>query len=1537
MAALAPPGQRTTKTPEHKRSQVGKRQPRPVTLPALVASDQALQTKLTVSEPDDQLENEADRVAQHVMRMRAPSVAQAGEDDDASQNAAFKIHRSPLPEAHEDDDVQRKCDECNDEDQVQRQGDFFDQPPPQPLEEEEEAPAVQAKGARARRSRKRGGSPPHDFPARLAAARRGGEEIPTPLRHFMEARFQHGFQRVRVHHDAAASKLASSIQARAFTVGQHVFFNQGEFQPHTQQGRSLVAHELTHVLQQRGRLHSVQREVMERTEAAQVTEPDTAHERAAEQLSFEQLSKLFGWREQALPPLVFEALRSLMTRALNVVAFRESLAILALDEAGASVRRFVRSPSRELTLELQKPSDTAPVATRWELEFLDGARPKASGGGDVTIHTDEDTIAVRDATGSKPPPVPAAEAPLPQASTLPATDTTAAPQPAPSAAEPAAPAAVANEAGAASAQAAPAPLAEPAPVTPTAEEGFFPSSPEQDPSFQAVTASAGSAAAKTSEHSEGSALAANAKDAAQVAPGEQLSQAQSNKADQLQAAKTPAFDRAAFVKAVLDKVRATAPGTLEQAGSFARDHKAGLEKSVGQAATTQTDNTSGELKTLTDAAPNTSAVPPRTTAEFTPEAVGAPPADIRAERAVPPERPESQVEGAIDANQQAAQARLDELGFTNAEETFAKSNDPEMLGTLDAKHGFDADAAAAPVAFREGEQAMRADAMNDAGALGQQKLGAMFASRSQAVGQVAAGQLGGKTSVETKRAAVVAEVNRIFTSTETKVKARLTTLKQTVSSTFKTESQRALDTFTSRVVSAEKRWEERAFLDQAADKIGSAILGIPTELEADLQATRDAFIREMTEIVERLAVTVETELNAAKGDISAGRAELKKFLDGLEPSLATLKGRLSAEFSGKFGTLETQVQNAQAGLVTGLAEQFKARLDESNRLLTEVRERNRDVFDVLADGIKTVRDKTIGLLEKMQAVFQDGVDTLMRVLDDPITFAANFLAGIAQGVQGFAANIGKHLKAGLIEWLTGSVAGAGVTLPTSLDVKGIVGFILQLLGLTVDNVKARARVIWGEKIVRAIELGVEGAQKAIELFNILQTEGVGGLFNYLKEKFVEFKDAALQKIRDAIGLELVEAAVKKIASLLIPGGAFLQAVLSIVDTVFFFIRNADRLADLVQTVISAVKDILAGNVGALAAKVEAVMASTIPVVLDFLATLIGIGGKITEIIQKALKSVTQPIQDAIDAVLLAIKKAVGGFIDRILGKGGAKGGAEAAAEVAPGTPMTTEQIIAAVVPTLSEPTKSTDPAEALAEKKAQAEELKRKFQPSAPEGKTLKITFIDRSTEQVADDREVDMEVGFSPGTPATAKVGKDELPPTNVIPGGVGAAGALGPVIADPLTEKPGNTRGRPPGSASPGSWSLLRQARRVSDGASVYVRGHLLNQNLHGPNDIWNLVPLTRSLNSTHEAQAESKIKKHVLENHGIARYEISLDYSSPPDRDGKPPTNAALLAAEQQLPRAISLKAVELDRHPSGGFKPGKILVSTTLKHTLEDTDI
>jgi hypothetical protein len=69
---------------------------------------------------------------------------------------------------------------------------------------------------------------------------------------FMESRFGHDFSRVRVHTDARAAEAASALDAHAFTVGRDVMFDTGEYQPESHEGRVLLAHELTHVLQQTG-------------------------------------------------------------------------------------------------------------------------------------------------------------------------------------------------------------------------------------------------------------------------------------------------------------------------------------------------------------------------------------------------------------------------------------------------------------------------------------------------------------------------------------------------------------------------------------------------------------------------------------------------------------------------------------------------------------------------------------------------------------------------------------------------------------------------------------------------------------------------------------------------------------------------------------------------------------------------------------------------------------------------------------------------------------------------------------------------------------------------------------------------------------------------------------------------------------------------------------------------------------------------------------------------------------------------------------
>lgn len=81
-----------------------------------------------------------------------------------------------------------------------------------------------------------------------------GHSLDASTRGFFEARFGHDFSRVRVHDGAQASRSAAAVSARAYTVGHHVVFASGQYRPGSTAGRRLIAHELTHVLQQTGTL-----------------------------------------------------------------------------------------------------------------------------------------------------------------------------------------------------------------------------------------------------------------------------------------------------------------------------------------------------------------------------------------------------------------------------------------------------------------------------------------------------------------------------------------------------------------------------------------------------------------------------------------------------------------------------------------------------------------------------------------------------------------------------------------------------------------------------------------------------------------------------------------------------------------------------------------------------------------------------------------------------------------------------------------------------------------------------------------------------------------------------------------------------------------------------------------------------------------------------------------------------------------------------------------------------------------------------------
>src|SRR5579859_1469849 len=89
------------------------------------------------------------------------------------------------------------------------------------------------------------------FEAQLSAGRGGGTPLPDSTREFMEQRLGADFSGVKVHTDGSSHQLNQAIQAKAFTTGQDVFFRQGAYNPASRSGQALLAHELTHVVQQK--------------------------------------------------------------------------------------------------------------------------------------------------------------------------------------------------------------------------------------------------------------------------------------------------------------------------------------------------------------------------------------------------------------------------------------------------------------------------------------------------------------------------------------------------------------------------------------------------------------------------------------------------------------------------------------------------------------------------------------------------------------------------------------------------------------------------------------------------------------------------------------------------------------------------------------------------------------------------------------------------------------------------------------------------------------------------------------------------------------------------------------------------------------------------------------------------------------------------------------------------------------------------------------------------------------------------------------
>jgi len=258
------------------------------------------------------------------------------------------------------------------------------------------------------------------------------------------------------------------------------------------------------------------------------------------------------------------------------------------------------------------------------------------------------------------------------------------------------------------------------------------------------------------------------------------------------------------------------------------------------------------------------------------------------------------------------------------------------------------------------------------------------------------------------------------------------------------------------------------------------------------------------------------------------------------------------------------------------------------------------------------------------------------ILENPMDFLGNLVQAGKMGFNMFKENIGSILKDVLIDWLTGTLEGAGIYIPQALEFKEIVKFILSVLGLTWDNIRAKLVEHLGEGPVVVLEEG-------FELVKTLITEGPGAAWEQIKEHLSNLKEMVIGEIISWVTQTVVAKAVVKIVSSLNPVGGFIQAILTIWGVIKVFIQRIRKIIEVGVAFLNSIVEIAEGNLMPAAQKIVNTMKGILVLAVSFLAEFAGLG-KIGQALQNILKKIRDPIDKAMDKVILWIKNKAKSFL-----------------------------------------------------------------------------------------------------------------------------------------------------------------------------------------------------------------------------------------------------------------------------------------------------
>ncbi|WLQ37800.1 hypothetical protein P8A18_32105 [Streptomyces castrisilvae] len=755
-------------------------------------------------------------------------------------------------------------------------------------------------------------------------------------------------------------------------------------------------------------------------------------------------------------------------------------------------------------------------------------------------------------------------------------------------------------------------------------------SPAQAPGFRGVKAAVAAKKQHLAQHRPAGTESKASQAAAVAPPDDKEAQGKAANAEKMNTAKPGEFDKNAFVEAVNKAIDAQAPKNLDEADKFSKSGKADKIKSeVDGKVTDGKESSAKDIDTATKAPPDTSAAKDKPVTPLTPDQPPGNPGAPSAAAAIPEKQPASVTdfsEGPAQNDKAMADAEV-------TEDQLAKGNEPEFNEALGAKKTAEADSAKAPAKGRSAENQQLNTAKAGAAASGAAAMSALTATRAQAGQKVDGGKGETKSKDEKKRAEVTTKLQKVYDGTKKDVEATLDGLDKKVDTAFTTGEKAARDAFTADHKRRMKKYKDKRYSGWRgkARWVKDKFAGLPDEANNLYQEARKLYVSQMQTVISSVADIIGTELGKAKARIAKGRKELKAEVDKLPTDLRQFGEEAAKDFAGKFDDLESTVNEKSEQLVQDLASKYTAALNKIDEDIKKLQEANKGLIDKAKDAIvgaiKTIND----LKNLLLGILAKAAGAIMKIIKDPIGFLGNLVSAVGAGLNLFMTNIVDHLKTGVVSWLLGTAVKAGLELPQKFDIKGIIQLIGSLLGLTWANIRARVtRKGVPDQAMTAVESSVPVAKN-------IANEGPAGAVKEIQEEAGDLKSTILEKLTSYLIPTVIIAGITWILSLLNPASAFVRAVKGIIDIVTFIVNQGAQIVEFVNSVLDAVVAIANGDKAGVPKMVETALAASVPLLIGFLASLLGIGSLAAKV-KSVFHAVARPVNRAIDKIVNFIVK-----------------------------------------------------------------------------------------------------------------------------------------------------------------------------------------------------------------------------------------------------------------------------------------------------------